>query len=108
VYQGTDNDYTQSYAIPSMAVKFNLTDDLRCAGTYTQPFGADSEYGPQAIEFGGWADGTGTVSEGFDTNEFAGTCAYKFDMGKGRAWLIAGGFLQDFSYSQTVRFNGDV
>jgi len=103
-YASTDGKFTQTYAIPSTAVKFNLTDDLRCAGTYTQPFGADSEYGPQAILFGALADGTGTVKEGFETNEFAATCGYKFDLAKGRAWLIAGGFLQDFDYSQTVQF----
>lgn len=107
-YASTDGDYTQTYAIPSMAVKFNVSDDFRCAGTYTQPFGADSQYGPQAILFGSLADGTGTVNEGFDTNEFAATCGYKFDLAKGRAWLLAGGFLQDFSYSQTVRFNGPI
>ena len=28
-------EISQSYAIPSSAVKFNLSDDLRCAGTYT-------------------------------------------------------------------------
>src|SRR5688500_12896571 len=27
-YASTDGKYTQTYAIPSMAVKFNLTDDL--------------------------------------------------------------------------------
>lgn len=102
--KSTDGDYTQSYAIPSLAVKFNLTNDMRCAGTYTQPFGADSEYGPQAILFGQQADGTGTVREGFETNEFGLTCGYKFDLSKGRAWLLGGGFMQDFSYSQTVEF----
>jgi long-chain fatty acid transport protein len=107
-YASTDGDYTQTYAIPSMAVKFNLSDDFRCAGTYTQPFGADSEYGPQAILFGSLADGTGTISEGFDNDEFGATCGYKLDLAKGRAWLIAGGFLQDFSYSQTVLFNGTI
>lgn len=101
----TDGDYTQTYAIPSAAVKFNLTDDLRCVGTYTQPFGADSVYGPQAILFGAAADGTGTMKEGFITNEFGATCGYKFDLAKGRAWLIGGGFLQDFDYSQTVQFS---
>ena len=107
-YASTDGDYTQTYAIPSMAVKFNLSDDFRCAGTYTQPFGADSEYGPQAVLFGSLADGTGTISEGFDNDEFGATCGYKFDLAKGRAWLIGGGFLQDFNYSQTVLFNGQV
>jgi long-chain fatty acid transport protein len=102
-YSGTDSEYSQSYAIPSSAVKFNLSDDLRCAGTYTQPFGADSEYGPQAILVGAMADGTGTSKEGFTTDEFGVTCGYKFDLAKGRAWVIGGGFLQDFNYSQTVQ-----
>src|SRR5262245_63211143 len=34
-YTSTDGKYSQTYAIPSMAVKFNVSDDLRCAGTYT-------------------------------------------------------------------------
>lgn len=103
-YKSTDDDYTQNYIIPSMAVKFNIAEDLRCAGTYTQPFGADSVYGPQAVLFGALADGTGTTSEEFTTNEFAATCGYKFDLAKGRAWLIGGAFIQDFTYSQTVQF----
>ena len=48
------------------------------------------------------ADGTGTIREGFTTDEFGLTCGYKFDLAKGRAWLIGGGFLQNFDYSQTV------
>lgn len=107
-YESTDGKYSELYAIPSTAIKFNLTDDLRCAGTYTISFGADSEYGPQAIVFGGLADGTGTVREGFTSNEFGATCGYKFDLPKGRMWILGGAFLQDFSYSQTVRFNGTV
>lgn len=103
-YKSTDDDYTQDYAVPSMAVKFNIAEDLRCAGTYTQPFGADSVYGPQAVLFGAAADGTGTMNEQFETNEFGATCGYKFDLEKGRAWLIGGAFLQDFSYSQQVKF----
>lgn len=103
-YKSTDDDYSQNYTVPSMAVKFNVTEDLRCAGTYTQPFGADSVYGPQAVLFGMLADGTGTMSEEFTTNEFAATCGYKFDLAKGRAWLIGGAFIQDFSYSQDIMF----
>src|SRR5690606_28274826 len=89
-YSSTDGKYSQLYAIPSTAIKFNLTDDLRCAGTYTISFGADSEYGPQAIVFGGLADGTGTVREGFTSNEFGATCGYKFDLPKVRVWILCG------------------
>ena len=44
------------------------------------------------------------MREGFTSNEFGATCGYKFDLAKGRAWLIGGGFVQDFDYSQTVQF----
>src|SRR5690606_12774191 len=57
----TDGDHVDGYTVPSSAVKFNITDDLRCAGTYTQSFGAGAEYGPQAIT-AGLIDGTGTIS----------------------------------------------
>ncbi|MDR7225050.1 outer membrane protein transport protein [Aminobacter aminovorans] len=99
----TDGKYSETYVIPSAAVKFNITDDLRCAGTYTQPFGGGATYGPQAIT-AGLADGTGTMSEKFTANEFGATCSYKFDLGKGRAWLIGGLFAQNFEYEQVVRF----
>jgi long-chain fatty acid transport protein len=107
-YSGTDGKYSDLYAVPSAAVKFNLGDDLRCAGTMTESFGASSTYGPQAIAFGGYADGTGTTNEGFDSYEFGATCGYKFDLAKGRVWLLGGAFLEDFSYSQTVQFFGPV
>jgi long-chain fatty acid transport protein len=99
----SDGDHIDGYAVPNMAIKFNLTDDLRCAGTYTQSFGAGAEYGPQAIT-AGLIDGTGTISEGFESNEFGATCGYKFNLSKGRAWLLGGVFGQDFSYQQVVQF----
>jgi long-chain fatty acid transport protein len=99
----SDGDHVDGYAVPNVAVKFNLTDDLRCAGTYTQSFGAGAEYGPQAIT-AGLIDGTGTMSEGFESNEFGATCGYKFDLSKGRAWVLGGVFGQDFNYKQVVRF----
>jgi len=99
----SDGDHVDGYAVPSMAVKFNLNDDLRCAGTYTQSFGAGAEYGPQAVT-AGLIDGTGTISEEFESNEFGATCGYKFDLSKGRAWLLGGVFGQDFSYQQVVQF----
>ena len=50
------------------------------------------------------ADGTGTNSEGFTSNEFGLTCGAKFDAGPGQAWLIGGVFMQDFTYEQVVTF----
>jgi long-chain fatty acid transport protein len=99
----TDGTYSDGYAIPNSAIKLNLAEDLRCAGTYTQSFGSGADYGTQATT-AGLIDGTGTISEGFTSNEFGLTCGYKFDLSKGRAWLLGGVFGQDFDYQQTVRF----
>ena len=99
----TDDEYSDTYAIPSAAVKFNVTDDLRCAGTYTQSFGGGATYGTQATT-AGFADGTGTISEGFTSDEFGATCGYKFDLAKGRAWILGGLYAQNFDYEQVVRF----
>ncbi len=44
----SDDAFSQNYGIPSFAAKFRATDNFSCAITYTQPFGADSEYGDDA------------------------------------------------------------
>jgi long-chain fatty acid transport protein len=100
---GTDGSYSDSYIIPSAAIKLNVTDDLRCALTQTEAFGAGASYGTQAIT-AGFIDGTGVISEGFSANEFAATCGYKFDLSKGRAWLLGGVLFENFDYEQVVRF----
>jgi long-chain fatty acid transport protein len=102
----TDPNYSDSYIVPTMAGKIAVTDDLSCAGTYTQSFGADASYGPQAIA-AGLADGTGLVSRHFSTNEIGATCGYKFDgVGPGRFWIIGGVFGEDITYEETVQFFG--
>jgi len=110
----TDPDYTNTYIVPNAAVKLNITDYARCAGTYTQPYGASSTYGPQAIA-AGLVDGTGLVRRQFSTDEFGLTCAAMInnvgsfgDMGSGRLSLIGGVFLENFSYAETVQFQGAI
>ncbi|WP_421849084.1 outer membrane protein transport protein [Oricola sp.] len=100
---GTDGNYTDSYTVPSVAFKLQVVESVACAGTHTHSFGASATYGSQAI-LAGKADGTGTVSEGFTTNEFGLTCGANFDAGPGQVWLIGGVFMQDFDYAQVVEF----
>jgi long-chain fatty acid transport protein len=85
-------DYADSYAIPSAAVKFNILEDLRCAGTFTQSFGGGAT----------WPTPSGPVAkldEDFHVNEFAATCGYKVDLSKGRIWLIGGAFVESLEYN---------
>ncbi len=83
--------YTDTYVIPSAALKLNITDDFRCAGTVSQPYGGSVSY---AVPFGTSAK----LSEKFTITEFGATCGYKFDLSKGQAWVLGGVFQESFNY----------
>lgn len=103
----TDDAYSENYAIPSFAAKFRATDNLSCAFTYTQPFGAKSEYGQQARLADLTSDAlagrpTNAVnSSEFETNELGGTCAVNFDLGPGDLFILGGVFSQSFDYTES-------
>ena len=85
-------NYTTTYVVPTAAIKLNVTDDLRCAGTLSQPYGGSVNYAAPTT--------SGKLSENFTINELGATCAYKFDLGKGRAWLLGGVFGESFEYDR--------
>ena len=87
--------FYETYIIPSAAVKFNISDNLRCAGTYTQNTGSDVEY--VAPKFP-----TGKLSEVFTTDEFGLTCAVRFNVGQGIISVIGGGFAEDLNYERVT------
>ncbi|MET2826406.1 OmpP1/FadL family transporter [Mesorhizobium shangrilense] len=85
-------NYSDSYAVPSAAVKFKLTDNLSCAGTYTESYGASAT----------WSAPSGTLQklkENFTIYEGAVTCGVKFDLSKGRIWLLGGVYHEDVDYN---------
>ena len=84
-----------SYEIPSAALKFNLNQNLRCEGTFTENTGATIEYAAPKIP-------TGTTSEEFTTNEFGAACLVRFDAGPGVFSLIGGVFSEDLDYHRTT------
>ncbi|MGF0537911.1 OmpP1/FadL family transporter [Agrobacterium sp. ES01] len=114
IANGTDGDFTENFTIPSVAAKFRFSDNFSCALSYTQPFGADSEYGNQAqaadraadLVSVDWAFPTGNAvkSAGFDSDEYAGTCAVNFAVGRGEAYVIGGIFSQSFDYTESKDF----
>lgn len=111
----SDDAFSQNYGIPSFAAKFRATDNFSCAITYTQPFGADSEYGDDAqaadkaadVAAGGLTGalgGNAVISSQFDTDELGGTCAVNFDAGKGQFYVLGGVFTQSFDYTESKDF----
>ncbi|NKN36336.1 long-chain fatty acid transporter [Agrobacterium sp. a22-2] len=100
----SDDAFSDDYVIPNFAAKFKLTDNLGCALTYTQPFGASSTYGPDAQladQLAGIPDGSVNYYTGkeFITNEFGATCDVKFQAGPGDFHVLGGVFLEDFDYT---------
>lgn len=84
-------NYLDTYAIPSAAVKLKITDNVSCAGTYTDSFGGEASY---VVPYGL----AGKNSEGFTVAEFGATCALFYDVGPGRLALIGGAFVEKFDY----------
>ncbi len=110
----TDDDYSKNYAVPSFSAKARISENLSCAFTYTQPFGAKSQYGAQAQAADRAADlatpgyplpaGNAVRSSKFYTNEYGGTCAVNFDVGPGQLYFLGGGFVESFDYTEAKDF----
>jgi long-chain fatty acid transport protein len=85
-------NYADDYAIPSFALKLKISDSLSCAGTYTESFGGSAT----------WPTPSGTLNkldEDFTIYEAAATCGLKFDLSKGRLWVIGGVYHEDVNYN---------
>jgi len=85
-------DYAESFAIPSAAIKLKIFDNLSCAGTLTQSYGAGAK----------WPTPSGTLgklSESFTMYEYAATCGVKMNLDKGRIWFIGGVYNEMTDYN---------
>jgi len=92
----TGEDYLGSYVIPSAAIKYGITENLSCAVTYTDSFGANSDFGD------GFKGARRIQNEEFVVNEFGGTCAVFMPFGKGRLAILGGAFIERFDYDLTA------
>jgi len=101
----TDGKTLDSYFVPSLGVMARMSDNLACAGTYTQPFGASVEYGAQAQAADAAASATGnaTVEAKFRTHEYGLTCAVRTELERGRVTFLGGVFVQSFDYTEVSR-----
>lgn len=85
--------YTDSYIMPSVAMQVRPFDPLSCAGTYAQPYGGAASYTERVTP--------GKLTEKFRVDEFALTCAVRFDLGRGGLHLLGGVFMERFVYDRT-------
>src|SRR5262245_43377771 len=77
-------DVEGDYTVPRLGFKAHVFGPVDCLATYTQPYGADANYGlsnaysPTAVRFT------------LDTNDYGLTCSYKIQAGEGFARIIGG------------------
>lgn len=101
-----DDSHLDNYFVPSIGVMARMSDNLACAGTYTQPFGASSTYGPdaQAADILHSGSGNATLEAGFRTREYGLTCSVGLDLEKGRFSFLGGIFHQSFDYKEVSKY----
>ena len=85
--------FYDEYLIPSVGIKFNISDNFRCVGTYTQNTGSDVTYDAPKIP-------SGKLDESFATDEFGVTCAVRLDVGPGVLSVLGGGFVEELNYER--------
>ncbi|MBZ9760259.1 OmpP1/FadL family transporter [Mesorhizobium sp. CA8] len=84
-------DGAEPYWVPRIGVKAQVVQGIDCMVDYSQPWGAHTAPGAS------WNGAFSNVETDIKSNNYAGTCSYKFDAGKGQLRFIGGVFYQDIS-----------
>ncbi|WP_337266833.1 OmpP1/FadL family transporter [Oryzifoliimicrobium ureilyticus] len=91
--RSTTADDTGDYAVPYLGIKAGYG-PVDCLVDYSQPFGATLTPGD------GWVGAENNIETRIRSNNYGGTCSYKFDMGPGQFRIIGGGFYQEINGSK--------
>lgn len=87
----TTADDTESYWVPRVGFKAGFGDSVDCMADYSQPWGVHTKPGAN------WRGANENIETKVESDNYAVTCSYKFDMGPGQLRLIGGGFYQEVS-----------
>lgn len=86
---------TENYAVPYVGFKASLGYGVDCMADYSQPWGASSNPGL-------WNGAYSNIRTEIKSNNYAGTCSYKMDVGKGQLRFIGGVFYQEvYGYKES-------
>ncbi|MFC0808192.1 MULTISPECIES: OmpP1/FadL family transporter [Sinorhizobium] len=88
-YRPSTADDTESYWAPRIGVKAALGDSIDCMADYSQPWGAHTNPGKN------WAGANNNIETKVESDNYAATCSYKWEMGPGYFRVIGGGFYQE-------------
>jgi long-chain fatty acid transport protein len=87
---GSTADGAEGYWVPRIGMKVQVVQGIDCMVDYSQPWGAHTAPGI-------WNGALSNVETNITSNNYAGTCSYKMDVGKGQLRFIGGVFSQDIS-----------
>ncbi|ASY68692.1 outer membrane protein transport protein [Sinorhizobium fredii] len=82
-------DDTEGYWAPRIGFKAALGDSVDCMADYSQPWGAHTNPGQN------WAGANNNIETKVESDNYAATCSYKWDMGPGFMRIIGGVFYQE-------------
>jgi long-chain fatty acid transport protein len=80
---------TESYWAPRIGIKAGLGDSVDCMADYSQPWGAHTNPGKN------WMGANDNIETKVESDNYAATCSYKWDVGPGFVRLIGGAFYQE-------------
>jgi long-chain fatty acid transport protein len=92
--------FTETFTNFTGTVAFDMVGNVRCAGSYAQPFGSDADYGYSRL-FSGIST---TTSASLKSDELGLTCSYGADIGPGKAHFLGGVFYQALDYQEARAF----
>lgn len=88
-YRPNTADDSESYWAPRIGVKAALGDSIDCMADYSQPWGAHTNPGQN------WAGANNNIETKVESDNYAATCSYKWEMGSGYVRVIGGVFYQE-------------
>lgn len=80
----TSTDESEAYFIPRFSAKFDLTDDLACAGQYRTPWGAHNDVGTDT------ALALSSIEQKITSADLGVNCSYRFRLGHGYLRALGG------------------
>lgn len=81
-------DDSEGYWVPRIGFKAEVVKDVDCMADYSQPWGAHTNPGI-------WNGSFSNIETDIKSNNYAATCSYKMDAGKGQLRFIGGVFYQE-------------
>ncbi|TRL38374.1 OmpP1/FadL family transporter [Rhizobium straminoryzae] len=87
----TTADDTEGYWAPRIGIKGAIGDSVDCMFDYSQPWGAHAKPGRN------WVGANNNTETKIESDNYAATCSYRFDVGPGQLRLIGGAFYQEVS-----------